>query len=806
MPALTHLRTRYIPYLAFFIITLLTVSACATKKESITVQQATVDLSLLQTLPKEDISYDDKVRPVLERRCVVCHGCYDAPCQLKLSSPDGIARGASKVKVYNGARFTAMPPTRLYIDAKTTDEWRNKDFHSVLNEGGASPVHNLDQSVMYKMLRLKQMNPQSRVGMLSDRIDLSLDRKQTCPTLDEFDKYADKFPNQGMPFAMPNLEDEEYRILVQWLAQGAPVPDPKQPSASAAKQIKKWENFLNGSSNKQQLVSRYIYEHLFVGHMHFKGTGDREFYRLIRSSTPTGQPVDEIATVRPYDDPGATFYYRLLRYPGDIVAKTHLVYELSDQRMARYKELFLNPEYTVAELPSWEPLVAANPFKAYKDIPPRSRYEFLLDDARYFIEGFIKGPVCHGMIALNVIEDQFWVTFLDPDIDSMLDKPEILEELADDLQIPSAQGSNVRLFSAWKDYRDRERKYTAERFKFYTAMQQHDIKEAVGFLWDGDGKNPNAALTVFRHFDSASVDYGFNGDYPETAWVIDYPLLERIHYLLVAGFNVFDNLKHQLNTRLYMDFLRMEGEDMYLAFLPTSHRQDIRDSWYAGMREGMDRDISDTDIWMTKDIVTGYKTDNPQLEFYQHLKRKFGDVLVRDDVINRCGKPPCYAKGAHADKRKADTAMRKISDMKGFVLVAFPDVAFIRVKRNGKPEDDLAYTVIRNKAYKNVTSMFEDEKDSEVRDYDHDSLSVVDWLEGSYPNFFFTIDIDDVDLFTKRYAAMESREDYEKFVSMYGTRRTSSDFWETADWFQDEYLREKPIQAGLFDLNRYQNR
>ena len=65
----------------------------------------------------------------------------------------------------------------------------------------------------------------------------------------------------------------------------------------------------------------------------------------------------------------------------------------------------------MSELPSWEPLIASNPFKAFKDIPPRSRYEFLLDDARYFIEGFIKGPVCRGMIALNVIEDQFWVAF-----------------------------------------------------------------------------------------------------------------------------------------------------------------------------------------------------------------------------------------------------------------------------------------------------------------------------------------------------------------------------------------------------------
>jgi hypothetical protein len=50
-------------------------------------------------------------------------------------------------------------------------------------------------------------------------------------------------------------------------------------------------------------------------------------------------------------------------------------------------------------------------------------------------------------------------------------------------------------------------------------------------LWDGEGHNDNAALTVFRHFDSASVEKGLLGGTPQTAWVVDYPLLERIHYL-----------------------------------------------------------------------------------------------------------------------------------------------------------------------------------------------------------------------------------------------------------------------------------
>lgn len=797
-----------IPVILLLVIATLAISSCATKKESITANQATIDLALIQSLPTETISYEDKVKPVLQNRCVVCHGCYDAPCQLKLSSPAGMQRGGSKELVYNGARFKTMDPTRLGIDAKTTQQWRQKNFHAVLNETDDDPAANLSQSVLYRMLRMKQISPQPRVGMIPDRFDLSLGRKQTCPTLEEFDNYQEKFPQQGMPFAMPNLDHEEYRVLVQWLAQGAPVPADKKPSSAASIKIKKWESFLNGPDLKQQLVSRYLYEHLFLGQLHIQGTDEREFYRLVRSTTPSGQKIDEIATVRPYDDPGGKVYYRLQRYQADIVAKSHVLYELSDQRLQRIRELFIKPDYQVTQLPSWDPDVAANPFKAYAEIPPLSRYKFLLDDARFFIEGFMKGPVCRGMIALNVIEDRFWVVFLDPEKDNMLKKPELLLEMSDYLKIPSSQAGNIRLLGAWKKYLKLEQEYVARRFEFFEAMNQYDIKDAMNFIWDGDGKNANAALTVLRHFDSASVDYGFVGDYPETAWVLDYPTFERIHYLLVAGFNVFGNLKHQLNTRLYMDFLRMEGEDMYLAFLPTTHRRQIRDSWYSGMRQGMERDLGEVDNWMNKDVVTGYTTDDPQRELFQHMEKKLAPVLARDDVINRCGKPSCKnsPKNKGNDKKRADMAMQKIAAINGITLAAFPDLAFVRVMKEGKPGEDLAYTIIRNKAYKNVTSMFSDEKDSETRDYSNDSLTVVDWLEGSYPNFFFQVDINDIEKFTEHYASLQNREDYERFVSVYGIRRTNQDYWKTADWFQARSRQERPLRSGIYDLNRYENR
>ena len=788
-----------------FLTTALVLASCALHKTDPFQNQATVDYDILLTLPDKTISYHNVVKPVLERRCVVCHGCYDAPCQLKLSSYEGIERGASKQLVYNGSRVFGTEPTRLMIDGKTTSEWRNKGFHPVLNEGEQTPKQNLDQSLLYKLLRLKQRHPQARTGMLSDDFDLTLNRGQVCPTLDEFQRYEENHPLWGMPYAMPNLSDREYKTLVQWVAQGSPVSPSPLPTKLAIQQIAQWEQFFNGSSHKEKLVSRYIYEHLFQAHIHFSDTPAREFYRLVRSTTPPGEAIDEIPTLRPYDDPGVSpFYYRLLPYHASIVTKNHVVYELSAQKMIRYRKLFMDPRYEVKDLPSYNPDISSNPFKIYEAIPPNSRYRFLLDDARFFIEGFIKGPVCRGQIALNVIEDQFWVFFFNPDHYIETGDADFLKTFSENLNMPSERGDTLNIIAAWTEYKDKLKGYKkAKEDNFIKQPVPGDLKQAMNSIWDGEGTNPNAALTVFRHFDSASVNFGLKGDYPETAWIIDYPLLERIHYLLVAGFNVYGNVGHQLNTRLYMDFLRMEGEDHFLAYLPISKRKTIRDSWYIGMREGLDKKAYNSSEWLEKEAVVGYETDDPQNELYRHLERRLGAMAGPLDYLNRCQSRPCRLPAISSTERQADAAMTKVAEIKGSILRVFPDLAFVRVRTGGEPKNDFAYTLIRNKAYKNVSSMFADE---DRRDREHDTLSVIKGLHGSYPNFFFDIELSKVDEFSERYAAIRNRKDYERFVSLFGVRRTRSNFWNIADWFQDYYAEQQPVLSGLFDLNRYHNR
>ncbi len=751
------------------------------------------------------VSFVEMVQPVLSRRCVVCHSCFDAPCQLKLSSPEGIERGANKQKVYEPKRLKAMSPTRLFVDATSTREWRAREFYSVVDNDNKD-----GRSLMHLLLDLKREHPQPTSGPLPDSFTLDLDREQVCSTSERFEEYAEDHPLWGMPYGMPELSEEENRVLLSWLEGGAVMPlSSEVPSGGAMPQIRRWEDFLNGAGNKQILVSRYIYEHLFHAHIHFSGTSKREFYRLVRSTTPPGEAVQEIPTVRPYDDPGREFHYRLRRFIPTIVAKNHIVYEFSDARLGRYKELFLEPKYEVPALPSYAPETTANPFKVFASIPPESRYRFLLDEARFFIEGFIKGPVCRGQIALNVIEDRFWVMFFDPEKKFFTTQADFLDGMADYLRIPSERGSHLNLLPIWTDYWKRQKAYMMAKQQYFEKMNTHSLKHAMSYIWDGGSEehNPNAALTVFRHFDSASVEFGFVGEMPETAWVIDYPLFERIHYLLVAGYNVYGNVGHQLSTRIYMDFLRMEGEDHFLAFLPVARRKEIRDQWYQGIRKELNVLFDAPMEWMNVESVIGYTTDNVRAELLAHFEDRLGMVLGKGAQINLCGsKSSCgSAPRSHAPARqRADAAMNELATVGGLKLHNFPEVSYVRVV-SGEPGGDFVYSMLRNKAYKNVLSLFSDERVRDKEDIEQDTLTVVDWLVGNYPNFFFQVDLKDIEAFTQHCASASDEKAFDALVRKYGVRRTDARFWPTADWFQDRYASQRPIVSGLYDLSRYSN-
>jgi fatty acid cis/trans isomerase CTI len=711
---------------------------------------------------------------VLEGRCVVCHGCYDAPCQLKLDSYAGIARGATDQTVYGASRLKAAEPTRLEIDAHDVAAWRQRGFHPVLPEGaGGDP----QASLILRMLALKQAHPLPQGKDFRKDFTFDLDRKQTCADAGHFDAYAREHPLWGMPYGLPPLDAREQTALGAWIADGAPYPEPPALSAELGRSVEAWESFLNQRPLKSRLMARYVFEHLFLASLYFAGVDEAQFFRLVRSRTPPGSLVDEIATRRPFDDPrSAHLYYRFVRRVGPALSKTHMAYALDARRLELYRALFLAPDYDVERLPSYEPQVGANPFRAFAAIPVRSRYRFMLTEAEFTLMGFIKGPVCRGQVALNVIQDRFWVTFLDPDAPWMADEDAFLAAEQLDLDMP-AEGGSSSLSLLWQGYGKAHERYMKKRGALLaegTARRGVDLAT----IWDGDGDNASAALTVFRHFDSATVVQGLVGGPPKTAWVIDYPLLERIHYLLVAGFDVFGDVGHQYATRVYMDFLRMEGESNFLMLLPVERRPALVASWYRGVT-GAVKERAEAELLGSSGAPRiAYRTATPELELFPMLRARVERVLA-----HRYELPP------------GERALARLGGVKGLPASRLPEASFLTV-RDGDARSH--FSILRESAHTNVAHLF---GEAERRVAEEDALSVVPGFLSAYPNALFEVERRELDAFVDAVGQLDGDAGYRALRLRFGVLRGSPEFWRHSDRINQANRARGPIDAGVFDYN-----
>lgn len=748
----------------------------------------------MENLP--DNFFDTQVNPVLTQRCVVCHACYDAPCQLKMSSPEGIARGANKEKVYEGTRLTAAQPNRMFLDAHNVDAWRERGFFDVLKSKEKPNASPTQSSVLAQMLLLKKQHSLPNTAHLGDNFDISLNRQNQCPTIDEMGGYIADQPLGGMPYALPALSDAEHTTLIQWLNHGAPLPLPKALSQELNENITDLEVWLNGDSNKMQLSARYIYEHLFTSHLYFEDISEKgktpQFFNLVRSRTPPGQALDIIATRRPFDDPEVErFYYRLQPVHSTIVSKTHQAYAINKTLMDKWQSWFVDADFSVETLPSYKPQVAANPLTAFTLLPVESRYRFMLERAQNTIMGYIKGPVCRGQVALNVINDRFWVFFVDPDIAASEKVNAFYASQKENLHLPAEKDSSA-LAVNWVKYAKRQGEYMRARTAFLNNEFKNEEHLSVSSIWDGDGDNTNASLTVFRHFDNATVVKGLVGQPTKTAWVIDYALLERIHYLLVAGFDVYGNYGHQLLTRLYMDFLRMEGESNFLNLLPPTIRHELLDDWYQNaspeLTDYLEGDINSFE----QPSGIAFETDNPQQELYQLLSQYLAKVQPNASTYNK-----------RLLSAEQFEALKRLDSLPAQQATLMPETTMIVIQDDKNPDNIDVFTALRNSAHYNVNSLFEEE---ENREPSKDSITLVHGLLGSYPDAFWNINASEITSSIEKLKSIKSEADYKALLDDVGMRRTNPNFWAFSDKLMQWSSERYPIEGGLLDYNRLEDR
>ena len=409
----------------------------------------------------------------------------------------------------------------------------------------------------------------------------------------------------------------------------------------------------------------------------------------------------------------------------------------------------------------------------------------MLDEAEFTIMGFIKGPVCRGQVALNVIEDQFWVFFQANTDHEDEQIGRFLEREASLLQLPAELGSDPGIIGPWREYAKREARNLQDKSDFLTRLALTRKPPELASIWNGEGHNPNAALTVFRHFDSASVVKGLVGDPPKTAWVIGYALLERIHYLLVAGFDVYGNVGHQLLTRLYMDFMRMESEFNFLAYLPLDRRLALRDHWYRGASQEVKDHVYGK--LARFDVETGihFRTEEPQQELYALLKQHLAPVLNRR-----------YELATVADAAlQADLAL--LARLRGEALSWLPELVYLRV--DNPPLLPRYFTLLRNTGHSNVSSLLREGRELLPKE---NTLTVAQGFVGAYLNAVYRVQRSEIRALAAAIKELSSEDDYRALAGRYAVRRTDPRFWRYSDELQEAHRKLAPVSAGLLDYNR----
>lgn len=744
--------------------------------------------------------YNQNIKPIFEAKCIACHACYNSPCQLNMTNYEGLMRGAHQKNPYDFPLTQARQPTRLGIDADSTEAWRKLGFYDIVGDERRS-------------LLLTSLEVERDENFQNMHFEAEKSRSCLKPSFVPVITLTGAKQDLSMPYGLPKLSSQEVKTIKKWIKAGAPGPSQKVKAYEAEthqpflrEKIKVWEKLLNQQDPKAQLSARYFYEHLFIAHLYFS-PDHREFFRLVRARNKSG-PVQEIPTPRPYDPIEESFYYRFKLINQSLVAKNHTTFLLDEREKMRFESKFLKGDWEVQEdeLPAYG-AKGANPFLTFQKIPRKLRYQFFLENARYFVMTFMKGPVCRGQTSLNVINDHFWVFFLDPKFDLSANMDKEFNAFADLMTPPASREDQIGLFNEL-----RKNRWNANSKKWELYKKQ-ETTFSLDSLWDGDAQNPNSSLTIYRHFDSADVLFGRHGATPQTIWIMDYQIFEDIYYNLVAGYNLFGPILHQVNTRLYMELSRISSEDMFLTFLPESQRPKVREQWNQEspeLSQGIAREfikLIGTDAqtkmkrkfpFQSSNLKTNisYQTQDPKKELLSLIDKK----LPQDDQLEYRFDREFFEK--KRARPQPQTLFEELTKIKGPFYSDWPEVALVRID-DKSADNSQVFSLIANRAHYNVNMLFlEDKRRWEERDH----IDVIKGHATSYPNFYFTLSTDEVDFFLKaaKMALKDSSgQAFKKLRKEFGVSRFDEDFWSQHAKFNQTFERERPVEYGALDLNRY---
>lgn len=312
-------------------------------------------------------------------------------------------------------------------------------------------------------------------------------------------------------------------------------------------------------------------------------------------------------------------------------------------------------------------------------------------------------------------------------------------------------------------------------------------------------------LTVFRHDDNAVVVKGFQGDLPKTLFFLDYALMERLVYNLVVNFDVYGNISHQMLTRIYMDLIRMEAEEMFLSFLPPKNRLPYRKEWYKGLlAEAKLKYVFPLMDTTAPTQVVYKKNKNVKTDFVEQVLYNYMSDEVKGpaDFINWKTLKLPLEEAKKAPLSKAASILRDISAVKPKGKMRFPNFFpensyLVVTKEKAAPE---IFSVIKNREHENISWILGEALRLAPKE---DTLTILSGFYNYYPNQFFSVEEKDLENFRNQVLKISNVNDYKNLKKKYAVSRVADNFWPTYDLLNATYKKDFPVEAGHLDLTRY---
>lgn len=225
----------------------------------------------------------------------------------------------------------------------------------------------------------------------------------------------------------------------------------------------------------------------------------------------------------------------------------------------------------------------------------------------------------------------------------------------------------------------------------------------------------------------------------------------------------------------------------FLAFLPPQTRRDEIARWYRGATD----EVADyVKVYFEQDVIAPlYERYGvaPKVELFERLAAHLEPALGASD----------YALASSGLPETTVEALDELMDLRGRAAALLPQTVFVNIPGHG------ALTLLSDSAYANISSMFfEDLR----RLPDDDRLTVVNGLLGAYPDMLLEVEAGSLPAFARAIGRLREDADWSRLLDDYGVRRTDPRFWAVSDALHSKQRAARPVEAGILDFSRLDNR